>query len=265
MRTQLMAAAAVAALASMGGAVQAQTTGHVGASYGRVELDAGALGEAEADAVQLDGSVRFDADPIGAQLDASMTRFDGAGSDATLWSGTLHLNGKVGNGLIGGFGGVSTSDDVTLWAVGVEGQANLAASTSLYGQVGYGQVDDLGDVDFWAGRAELRHFFADNFKVKGIAGFTKADAAGADLDAWNLGAEAEYQFAGGWSVLGGYEHGEIDDVDLSADTFRIGLRYTFGGTLKERDQSGAAMGSVTNLFGGSVGQVITGVAGAVLP
>jgi hypothetical protein len=120
-------------------------------------------------------------------------------------------------------------------------------------------------VDFWAGRAELRHFFADNFKVQGVAGFTKADVAGADLDMWNLGAEAEYQFAGGWSVLGAYEHGEMEDANLSADTFKIGVRYTFGGTLKDRDQSGAALSSVSTLFGGSLGQVVTGVIGSALP
>lgn len=265
MRTQLIAATAVAALLTVAGAAQAQTVGHVGANYGRIELDAGALGEADANAAQLEGSVRFGSDPIGAQIDASVTRFDGDGDDATLWSATGHLNRKFEGGLIGGFAGVSTSDDVTLWAVGAEAQANLAPTTSLYGQLGYGQVDDLGDVDFWAGRAELRHFFADNFKVQGSAGFTKADAAGADLDMWNVGAEAEYQFAAGWSVVGAYEHGEIDDVDLSSDTFRIGVRYTFGGTLKDRDQSGASLGSVSNLFGGSLGQIVTGAFGGVAP
>lgn len=149
--------------------------------------------------------------------------------------------------------------------MGAEAQANLAPTTSLYGQLGYGQVDDLGDVDFWAGRAELRHFVTDNFKLQGSAGFTKADSRGVDLDAWNLGAEAEYQFAGGWSVVGAYEHGEIDDADLSADTFRVGVRYTFGGTLKDRDQSGGSLGSVSNLFGGTLGQVVTGAFGAALP
>lgn len=63
MRTQLIAATALAALVSLAGAAQAQTIGQVGASYGRVELDAGAFGKADANAAQLDGSVRFDADP----------------------------------------------------------------------------------------------------------------------------------------------------------------------------------------------------------
>src|SRR5688500_7484942 len=125
MRTQLIAAAAVAALLTVAGAAQAQTVGHVGANYGRVELDAGVFGEADADVAQLEGAVRFGSDPIGAQIDASVTRFDGGGDDATLWSATGHLNTKFEGGLIGGFAGVSTGDDVTLWAVGAEAQANL--------------------------------------------------------------------------------------------------------------------------------------------
>lgn len=266
MRTQLIAAAAVAALLSVAGVAQAQTVGHVGANYSRVELDAGALGDADIDAVQLEGAVRFGSDPIGAQLDGAVTRYDDGTGDATLWAVTGHLNTKFEGGLVGGFVGATTSDDITLWAVGAEGQANLGAATTLYGQVGYGQAEDLNDVDFWAGRVELRHFITDNFKIQGTAGFTKADARGGDLDMWNIGADAEYQFAGTpWSIVGGYEHGEMDDLDLSSDTFRIGARMTFGGSLRDRDQSGASLGSAANLFGGSLGQGVIAAIGAVVP
>jgi hypothetical protein len=263
MKTQLIASAAAVALFAVAGAAQAQTVGHVGANYGRVELDAGALGEADADAIQLEGAVRFDAGALGAQVDGSVTNFDADGEDATVWSATGHLNKKLNNGLVGGFVGLSTTDDVTLWALGAEAQFTVAPSTDLYGQVGYGQSDDLDDVDFWAARGEVRHFFSDNFKVQGALGYTKADANGGDLDMWNVGADAEYQFAGTpWSVTGGYEHGEIDDANLESDTFRIGVRYTFGGTLRDRSASGASLGSAANLFGGTLGQGLIGALGA---
>jgi hypothetical protein len=266
MKNQLIASAAAVALFAFAGAAQAQTVGHVGANYGHTELDAGSLGDADADAGQLEGAVRFDAGSLGAQIDGAVTRFDGDGGDATVWSATGHLNTKLSNGLIGGFVGATTSDDVTLWAVGAEAQVNLAPSTTLYGQVGYGQSDDLANADFWAGRTELRYFVTDNFKVQGVAGYTKVDADGGDFDIWNVGAEAEYQVAGTpWSVVGGYEHGTIDDLDLDSDTFRIGARYTFGGTLRDRDQSGASLGSAANLFGGSLGQGVIAAVGAVLP
>lgn len=264
MRNQLFATAAVAAFFALtAGAAQAQTVGHAGVNYSRAEIDAGRLGDTDANVIQGEGAVAFDVGSLRAAVDGSVTNFDTDGGDATLWSATGHLNKAFDGGLAGGFVGVSKSDDVTLWAVGVEGQYNIAPKTTLYGQVGYGQAEDLNDVDFWAGRAELRYFVADNFKIAGNVGFTKADARGGDLDMWNVGAEAEYQFANTpWSVVGAYEHGELDDADLKADTFKIGLRYTFGGTLRDRDQAGASLGSASNLFGGNIGQGVIAAVGA---
>ena len=264
MKTQLIATAAAAAFFALTGAAQAQTVGHVGANYSRAEIDAGALGDTDADVFQGEGAVAFD---VGSSLrgavDGSVTNFDADGGDATTWAVTGHLNKTFEGGLAGGFVGVNKSDDVTLWGVGAEAQYNVSPKTTLYGQVGYGQSDDLDDVDFWAGRAELRYFITDTFKVQGAAGYTKADAKGGDLDMWNIGADAEYQFAGTpWSVTGAYEHGEMDDADLKADTFKIGLRYTFGGTLRDRDQAGASLGSTTNLFGGTLGQGVIAAVGA---
>lgn len=255
MRKQLIATAAAAAFFALTGAAQAQTVGHVGAGYNRAEIDAGALGDTEADVFQAEGAVAFDAGSLRGAVDGSVTNFDFDGGDATNWAVTGHLNTALNGGLVGGFAGVTTNDDVTVWGVGAEGQVNLAPSTTLYGQLGYGQSDDLDDADFWAGRAELRYFISDNFKIQGSAGFTNLETNDGDLDMWNIGADAEYQFASTpWSVTAGYEHGELDDADLKSDTFKVGVRYTFGGTLRDRDQAGASLGSVDKLFGGTVGQ-----------
>jgi len=259
MKSQLIASAAAVALFAVAGAAQAQTIGHVGANYSRVELDAGALGDADADAVQFEGAVRFDAGSLGAQLDGSVTDLDTDGSDATVWSATGHLNKKLDNGLVGGFAGVTASDDVTLWAVGAEAQFAVAPSTNLYGQLGYGHTEDLGDADLWAVRGEVRHFVSDNFRLHAGLGYTTAGSKAGDFDIWNIGAGAEYQFASTpWSITGAYEHGEIDDANLKSDTFRIGVRYTFGGSLRDRDNAGASLGSAANLFGGSLGQNLVG-------
>jgi len=239
--------AAVAAVALLGSAVaaQAQTVGHVGAQYGRTDLDIVGF-DADADTYQLEGAVRFDAGSLGAQIDGAITNYDG---DDTSFGATGHLNTKVGEGLIGGFAGVETSDDITVWGVGVDAQANLGPATSLYGQAGYGNSDDLGDADLWAVRGEVRHFFADNFRVTGSVGYLTVDA-GPDLDAWNAGVEAEYQFAETpFSVVAGYDHFDSNDIGANADTLRIGFRYTFGGTLKDRDRSGASLGPMGRLFG----------------
>ena len=109
--------------------------------------------------------------------------------------------------------------------------------------------DDAFDADIWAVRGEVRHFVTDNFRLTGSLGYATVDV-GPNIDTWNAGVEAEYQFAETpFSVVAGYEHADSDDINSNADTFRIGFRYTFGGTLKDRDQSGASLGSASKLFG----------------
>lgn len=248
MKKNLFAAAAVVAFLGSAVAANAQTIGHVGANYSRVEADT-ALGDIEGDVFQAEGAVRFDAGSLGASINGAVTDYEGD----TSFGATGHLNANIGGGLLGGFAGVETSDDITLWGVGVDGQFNLAPNTLIYGQAGYGSSDDLGDADLWAVRGELRHFVGDNLKLQGSAGWLTADTDFGDADAWNLGLEAEYQFTGTpFSVLVGYDHFDSNDLDLDGDTFRIGARYTFGGSIRERDQSGAAFGSVSKLFGAGI-------------
>ena len=245
MKKNLFAAAAAVAFLGSAVAANAQTVGHIGANYGRTDLDVAGL-DADADTYQIEGAVRFDAGKLGAQIDGAVTNYDG---DDTSFGATGHLNTKVGGGLIGGFAGVEASDDITVWGLGVEGQANINGKTSLYAQAGYGNVDDAFDADIWAARGEIRYFVADNFRLTGSLGYATVDV-GPNIDTWNAGVEAEYQFADTpFSVVAGYDHADSDDISSNADTFRVGFRYTFGGTLKDRDQSGASLGSASKLFG----------------
>ncbi len=246
MNKNLFAAAAVVAFLGSAVAANAQTIGHIGANYGRTDVDAAGL-DADIDSWQVEGAVRFDAGSLGAQIDGAISD---AEDSQTTFGVTGHLNTKAGSGLVGGFAGVETSDDVTFWGLGVEGQVALAPTTTLYGQAGYGTSDDLGDADFWAVRGEVRHFVTDNFRLQGSLGYNRIDVRGGDADAWNAGVEAEYQFKDTpFSVVAGYDHFDVNDFDINADTFRVGVRYTFGGTLKDRNDSGASLGSVSKLFG----------------
>lgn len=250
MRTFLIATVASVALFGAASA-QAQVVGHVGANYAHSDTDVAGF-DFDGDAFQLEGAAAFKVGGLGAQVDGSFT--DGEDMDS-VWSATGHLNGNFGGALVGGFAGFTTTDGDTLWGLGAEAQGDLAASTVLYGQVGYGQTDDdLGDLDLWAVRGELRHYFADNIRLSGSVGYTNIDADGfsGSADLWNFGVEGEYQFAGTpFSLFAGYVHTDADDLDLNADTFQIGARYTFGGaTLRGRDAAGAMLGGVGKLFGG---------------
>lgn len=247
MKMKLFAAAAAVAFLGSAVAAQAQTIGHVGANYGRADLDS-PIGDVDLDSWQLEGAVRFDLGSLGAQLDGAVT--DSDDSDAAFGA-TAHLNTRMGEGLVGGFVGVEDADGFTVWGVGVEGQANIGPATSLYGQAGYGNADDL-DADIWAVRGEVRHFVTENLRLTGSLGYATVDV-GPNLDTWSAGVEAEYQFAETpFSVVVGWDHFDSEDIDSNADTLRVGVRYTFGGTLKDRDRSGASLGSMSRLFGGGL-------------
>jgi opacity protein-like surface antigen len=247
MRIILTASVAAAALLSAA-AAQAQTAGYVGANYARTDGQVAGF-DVESDGFEIEGSTAFTTgNGLGVAVDGA---FGDAEDADSVWTATGHLNTNLGGARVGGFAGFVTSDGDTLWGVGAEGQADLAPNTVLYGQLGYGKADDL-DLDAWAVRAELRQYVTENFKLAGAVGYITADQdLAGDLDAWTFGADAEYQFAGTpFSVFGGYERLEFDDVDADADTFRIGVRYTFGGSLRARDAAGAELGSVNRLFGG---------------
>ena len=244
MRTFLIATVATAALFGAASA-QAQVVGHAGVNYAYTDGEVAGF-DYDADAFQLEGAAAFKLGGLGAQVDGSFT--DSDDMDA-VWSATGHLNGDLGGALVGGFAGLSTTDDDTLWGIGAEAQADLAPSTVLYGQVGYGQIDDA-DVDLWAVRGELRHYFAENIRLSGSVGYVNADLGPVDADTWTFGVEGEYQFASTpFSLFAGYQRAD-GEADSEANVFQVGARYTFGGaTLRGRDAAGAMLGGVNKLFG----------------
>jgi opacity protein-like surface antigen len=248
MRKLLIASASAVVLFSAAGAAQAEgAVGHVGANYARTDLDAGGV-DADQDVFQAEGSVAFDTGSLGVAFDGSVA--DSKDID-TVWTGTAHLNYKFGAARLGGFAGLQDSNGDTLWAVGAEGQTDLAPSTVLYGQAGYGQIDDL-DVDLWAARGELRQYFGENIKLTGSLGYMNADFGPLDVDGWNVGVEGEYQFKDTpFSVFGGWSHFDSNDLDANTDTLQVGVRFTFGGaTLRGRDAAGASLSGVNKLFTG---------------
>ena len=134
-----------------------------------------------------------------------------------------------------------------LWTVSGVAQKYFDTVT-LSGAVSYGNIDDI-DADIWSVGGEARFFVSDNFRIDAGLAYASADVAGVDIDGWNLGLDGEYQFAGTpWSLTGGYSHATVDDVDLDADTFTVGFRYSFGGDLKARDRSGADLSAGGNPF-----------------
>lgn len=246
MKNILFASAAAAALFAAA-PVLAQSVGSVGAGYHHSEIEIGAL-EGEADTWTVDGNVAFQAaEAWTVTLDGVVAYDDDAIDDEFGVAGTAHLTRDLGDARIGGFAGLAEVADETGWAAGFEAEKYLADVT-LAGQVAYGEVDDSG-IELWSVGGEARYFVSNNFRLDGGVTFANVDAGIGDDDVWTLGVGGEYQFASTpWSITAGYEHAEFDEVDASADTFNIGLRYSFGGDLRARDRAGAELGGVDRVF-----------------
>lgn len=251
MKMSLLATAAAAVVALTASAAQAQVAGHVGANYARQVVDVDGPNP-DLDNFQLEGAAGFAAGSLNALIDGAVTAIGGDVNDQVDFAITGHLNGKVGNALVGGWAGVNATEDLNVWALGAEGQAAVTDAVTLYGQAGVGYSDDLNDALLYGIRGEARYFVNENLKLQAQAGWSKVDTDDfGSADTWTVGAEGEYQFAGTpWSLLAGYDYADSDG-DLKIHTFRVGGRYTFGGaTLKARDAAGADLGSIRKLFPG---------------
>ena len=247
MKKYLFATAmAVAALSS----APAFAQGHIGASASHTEVEAFGL-EGDGNLYNVFGAVVL---PLNETFswqfdgDVAVTDIDGA-DDETAVSGTAHLYKGTEAHKVGGFAGFTTSDDVTVWNVGAEGQLFLD-NVNLGGAIGYFNVDDL-EVDGVGIRGTATVFVNDNFSLGGGLGYASADAAGFDVDGWSASVGAEYQLSNApLSFFGGYNRTDIEDADLEADTFTLGVAYSFGSaTLKERERSGASLDGLGSLAG----------------
>ncbi len=248
MKNALFASAAVAAL-TLAAPSFAQSVGSVGANYSHSEVEIGAL-EAEGDIIAVDGNVAFEVTPAWTvTLDGAVSYDDDATDDEFGLTGTGALTYDLSNSRVGAFLGAADQGDATLVGGGVVAETNMQ-NVTLSGQAGYGQVDDI-DVDVWGLNGEARYFVSDNFRLDGSLGYVSAESGGVDADGWLFGVGGEYQLAASpISFTAGYTHGELNDLDVSADTFSVGVRYSFGGDLRARDRAGANVGGLDRLFGG---------------
>ncbi|MDX2277611.1 MAG: hypothetical protein NW206_19345 [Hyphomonadaceae bacterium] len=247
MRSLILAAAALVAVAAPG--VALAQTGYADVSYTNVSTDTG-FGDDDADGWAAGGAVAFDAYALGVQLDAgySNTSAD-SGGDVDSWSLGGHVFKRYDNFLVGGFAGVGNVDadsagDSDYWTVGAEGQYYFERTT-LDASLSYTEADDA-DLSATALNLGATHFYTDNFSINAGVGFASLENdAGDDADLISYGVGAEYQFAAlPVSVFGGYTHSEVDDFDTESDALTVGVRYNWGGTLYDRNRSGASLSRV---------------------
>ncbi len=232
------------AVALLAAAPAFAATGYVGAAYTRAEVDTG-LGDSDADAFGVEGAVAFDATAsLGLDVDAAYADSDDSDSST---GAAAHLYAKGAGYKFGAFAGLADAGD-TVYSVGVEGQKNFGAVT-LAAAVGYASADDT-DIDAIGVDGELRYFVTDNFRLNGKLGYANLDGPGGDDDLLSAGVGAEYQLAATpVSFTAGYQHAEFDTADVSSDAFSVGIRYNWGGSLKERNDNGPSFAGLSSLTG----------------
>jgi hypothetical protein len=250
--TKLFATAALIAVAVSAPAFAQSANGNigsVGAAVNYTDVDS-KLFNGNGTSVVIDGSVAIPlkgAWTVTANGDVSIS--DNDLSDDTVASGAAHLTTKIGDSWrVGGFTALSRPANDTLWAVGAEAHKYLS-NVTLSGLAAYGQSNDL-DADLYTVRGDVRYFVSDNFRLDAGAAWSRIDT-NLNADLWDVNVGGEYKFASsGWSTFAKYTHSESDDLaDLKSDAVKVGLRYTFGGSLKDRDRAGADLVTAGDLFG----------------
>jgi len=239
MRNWIIGAAAVLALAVPG--VATAQTGYIGAVYGNADAGAGD----DEDFYGVEGAVAFSGSgSIVFEVDASFTDAD-EGDESYGIAG--HIYARNDDHLFGGFVGIGSSDDSETWVAGLEA-AKYFANWTLAGAVAYGSNDDE-DSDGYGVNAEARIFIHDNLRVDLHGGYASIDAgAGDDDDVTQFGIRGEYQLAAApISFTAGYSNTDFDAGDV--DVWSIGLRYNWGGSLRDRDRSGASQANLVSLAG----------------
>ncbi|MBO9711028.1 MAG: outer membrane beta-barrel protein [Caulobacter sp.] len=249
MKTQLFAAAAVLAVAVSAPAF-AQNVGSVGAAVNYSDVKATGV-DADGTSVKVDGSVAIPTGSWTVTVNGNVSVNDNDLSDETVASTSAHLTTQIGDSWrVGGFAALSRPSNDTLWAVGGEASKYFDKVT-LNGVAAYGHENDA-DADLWTVRGEARYFVTDDFRLDASAGYANIDAKNfKSADAWDVNVGGEYKFANtGWSTFGKYTHTESKDLaHLNAEAVKVGFRYTFGGSLKTRDRSGADLIDAETLFG----------------
>jgi hypothetical protein len=242
MRNWIIGAAALLAVAVPG--VAAAGSGYAGVAYVNNNIDIFGA-DIDADTWVADGAVAFDAGPVGVQLDGRIgnSELDVFG-DFDFWNVGGHVYKRSGAWLIGGYAGYGNVDagggDADEWTVALEGEYYMA-QTTLGGALSYSEADDL-DFETTAIDVGARHFLNDNFAINADLGFANVETSGGDVDATTFGVGGEYQFASfPVSVFAGYQRAEVDDIDLEVDSIGVGVRYNWGGSLIDRNRSGAGL------------------------
>jgi len=244
MRNLFLGAAAALLACAVPGLASAHT-GYADVAYSHSSVDFGAGDNEDINVGAVNGVAAFDLGGVGAQVGVGYANLNpDDGDNADDWHAEGHLYTRNDQWQLGAGAAYShvdgTGANTDEWTVGAEALF-FAARTTWGATLSYSDADDA-DLKETALTGDVRHFVTDNFSLGANVGYGSIDVGGpgGNDDEWHAGVGAEYQLAGSpISVFGGYEHTDISDADVKSDAFTIGARWNFGGSLFDRDRSGA--------------------------
>lgn len=228
---------AAAALAMIAPGVASAQSGYVDLGYTSTDLDGGG----DVDTTALGGAYAWGGNgTVGFQIDGAIAQHDFAGGDVDTYNLGGHAFVRNDSYLIGGLVNFGNTDfgggiEYDYYTIGAEGALYLQRTT-LNGALTWSDSEDL-DTALTAVDLGATHFVTDNFSFGGNVGFGEFDGGG-DFTSFGLGAE--YQFTAlPVSLYGGWSTTDYDGFETDGLTF--GVRYNFGGSLFDRDRSGASL------------------------
>lgn len=215
----------------------AQSGGHVGLNFGNTDS-----GSSDADTWQIDGAFGGQSGALGYQFDGGIGNTDGGGSDVDHYTLAGHLYWGNDSWRLGGVVALTNLDssgiNVDELVYGIEGSFNVAPSTVLLGSYTIGESELGIDADTWNLDVGLNHYFTDNFRLGVTAGTGNIDIGIGDTDDTSLGINAEWQpWATPISFRLSYDTFDIDSNADTLDTLALGVRWNWGGSLRERDNA----------------------------
>lgn len=235
MKALLLASAALALTAAP--ALAQDAVGSAGIAYVHTDTEG-----FKTDGAKLDGVAAFAVSPEWTvTVNGAVSYADSDFGDDTVGAAAAHLTRTFGADLrAGGFVGVSDIGGENYLTAGAEVQKYLA-STTLTGLVAY---TDLDGADAWTFGGDAAYYVNPALRLNASVSYNNVDVDGfGDVDGWAYGVGAEYQFANSpYSVYGSWQRVSVNDLDVDADTFTIGARMSFGGTLQSLDRAGANLG-----------------------
>jgi hypothetical protein len=243
-------------------------SGYVDADYGYMNVHVSGFGSGDVNAWGGRGAVAFPVtDRIGVQLDGVVNDFQAphsiGGGDQTIATPSGHVFYRNDQWLAGAFAGAEIAPHVSLVGGGLEGQYYASPNITIDGSVGYAGVDHSRGADVWGVRLGGKGFLTDNLSVGANVNYVNLSASGASANLWTESVNGEWKLdRAPVAFTLAYEHGDLNKVNISSDAVMVGVRWTFDGSLRDREHRGASLPSFTQAFGGEAGQALVGLVSA---